>query len=362
MTRAAAPLAVLALLVLAPPAAAHGVLSVDGTTLRYSDSDGSSVNTTTISPVSAGRVRFDDPTAFGGMTPGNAQDRCVPLSETRVECDMRGLDTIRVDVGPNRDKVSYQLDGIKSQLIGREGDDEITAAGATDSIYGGEGNDRLTGGAGRDVMGGDAGDDELSGGDDNDLVQGGQGTDGVDGGAGDDELRVRDGVGDRIACGEGGDRVIADEADVAGPEQGCEAVERAAATAADDVPLPGGGGGSEDRIGANRPLRVRVGGSTYQRATGRLRIAATATRAAMLTATGTVTAGGRRYRLQGSRARVAVAGGGARLSLRLPAGARAAVRRAVRSGRTARALVRVTARDASGARARARMAPIRLRA
>jgi hypothetical protein len=99
---------------------------------------------------------------------------------------------------------------------------------------GGAGDDVLRGGAGPDVLVGRAGDDELRGrgGDDRlrggrgaDLLDGGPGRDLVDAGSGDDVVRVRDGKPDRVVCGPGRDRVVADRADRLAP--GCEVLRRA---------------------------------------------------------------------------------------------------------------------------------------
>jgi hypothetical protein len=56
-------------------------------------------------------------------------------------------------------------------------------------------------------------------------------------GAGSDTVLAADGDTDRITCGDGNDRVVADPADIVGPD--CEAVTRsapAASPAPDDAP------------------------------------------------------------------------------------------------------------------------------
>ena len=75
-----------------------------------------------------------------------------------------------------------------------------------DSVIGGRGNDVLLGGAG------------------NDRISGGPGSDLIAGGGGRDVIRVRDGVVDRVGCGPGRDRVIADPQDDVGGD--CEVVQR----------------------------------------------------------------------------------------------------------------------------------------
>lgn len=347
-------LAALALVCAVPAAAgAHAVMTVDGTTLRFSDSDAGSTNTPTISQVGPGRVRFSDPTSDGGMSPGSAR-QCIPVNEREVECEMTGLTTIRVDVGPGNDRIAYRVT-YRSQLVGREGNDVIEGGEGEDTAEGGDGADRVSGAGGRDALGGGADDDQLFGGAGPDVLQGGVGVDVADAGAGDDELRVRDGVADRALCGDGNDRVLADPADVAGVEEGCESVERAVPGSDADQ------GGTGDAIGAASSLRVRLGGLTRQRLRARrIVVAATATRPAVLTPTAVLTAAGRRVTLPGRRRSVAVNGGGVELTLPITARARSLARRALSAGRAVRVRVLVVGRDASGRRARRRMPAIAL--
>jgi Ca2+-binding RTX toxin-like protein len=78
--------------------------------------------------------------------------------------------------------------------------------------------------AGDDVLRGRSGDDRLRGGRGADLLDGGPGLDLADAGAGDDVVRARDGRPDRVVCGPGRDRVVADRTDRLAP--GCELVRR----------------------------------------------------------------------------------------------------------------------------------------
>ena len=84
-----------------------------------------------------------------------------------------------------------------------------------DLVDGGSGNDRIWGGRGTDV---------LLGGDGNDIVDGGRFSDRLSGGRGSDLILARDAAIDRIACGPGRDRVVADPGDVVAAD--CEAVAR----------------------------------------------------------------------------------------------------------------------------------------
>jgi len=330
---------------LAPDAEAHALMSASGGVLRLSDGDTISRNTVTVTAAGSGRARFTDPTADGGMGPGSALDRCVPLSETELECDLRGIRVIHVDVGSDDDRVVYRH-SLPARIFGGGGRDELTGGAGRDVVDGGDGADRVEGGGGADAVGGGAGDDSVSGGAGDDLLQGGAGVDTVEGGDGDDELRVRDGSADRVSCGAGTDRAVADRSDPAGPAQGCEAVERAAPAAdGSDLLLPGAG----DAGGPERFSVRAVAAERQSLRRGRLVVAAISTRAATLSAAGSVTVAGRRIRLAPATARVTVAGGGAELRLRLP-------RVALRAGvRRVTARITVTARQQGGATARSRV-------
>ncbi len=148
-------------------------------------------------------------------------------------------------------------------LRGTNGDDNLFGKGGNDRLLSLAGEDNLLGGAGKDVVvggtkpgagfgGRDAfasgGDKNLAGGTGNDWVNGGRGTDNVSGNGGNDVVvdgpdresstdNVSAGAGkdliaarnkpvhkDRIACGDGFDRVLADRKDVVAGD--CERVAR----------------------------------------------------------------------------------------------------------------------------------------
>ncbi|MBU1237114.1 MAG: hypothetical protein KJ634_03090, partial [Gammaproteobacteria bacterium] len=100
-----------------------------------------------------------------------------------------------------------------------EGNDEIWAYDATDSVlsggggddqvHGAEGNDTLNGDAGRDYIRGGGGNDTLSGGADNDHLYGDAGDDVLDGGTGVDNLCGGDGN-DTLYGGDGNDTLYGD--------------------------------------------------------------------------------------------------------------------------------------------------------
>jgi hemolysin type calcium-binding protein len=81
-------------------------------------------------------------------------------------------------------------------------------------------NDVLTGTAGKDRVLGYAGKDWLRGLAGDDVLDGGKGADIVSGGPGKDRISARDGFRDRIYCGFGKDRVVADRGDRIEPD--CE--------------------------------------------------------------------------------------------------------------------------------------------
>ena len=96
------------------------------------------------------------------------------------------------------------------RLVGSRADDRIRGRAGDDTLYGRAGADALFGDAGKDRLFGGPGGDTLLGGAGDDRLNGGAGADILIGGAGNDVIRARDGVRDRISCGPGRDRVIAD--------------------------------------------------------------------------------------------------------------------------------------------------------
>jgi Ca2+-binding RTX toxin-like protein len=138
-------------------------------------------------------------------------------------------------------------------LRGTNGDDNLYGRGGNDILNALAGNDNLLGGPGKDiVLGGSlarpfGGDKNLVGGRGNDVVAGGNGSDNVAGGSGNDLMADGDlehdqsedilsgGAGndaiivvnspafeDKVTCGGGFDRVLADRKDVIAPD--CERV------------------------------------------------------------------------------------------------------------------------------------------
>jgi Ca2+-binding RTX toxin-like protein len=134
-----------------------------------------------------------------------------------------GIDTATLE-GGGADKLTADIE----ILEGSEGNDELTGGPGPDELLGRGGNDRI---AGLD------GDDGLDGDEGNDVIDGGAGADALDGGPGDDTILARDGVADRITCGDGIDRVTADVADQV--ESTCEYVDKPGSVTGPGLPPAG---------------------------------------------------------------------------------------------------------------------------
>jgi Ca2+-binding RTX toxin-like protein len=129
----------------------------------------------------------------------------------------------------------FNGDGDADRIFGRDGDDLIDGLNGPDRLYGEDGDDRLTGESANpgplnrssgndDRLFGGNGADHLIGGYGNDRLSGGRGADRFSGGDGNDLLSARDGTRDKVRCGRGRDRVIADRGDSVARD--CEVVRR----------------------------------------------------------------------------------------------------------------------------------------
>ena len=139
-------------------------------------------------------------------TPGEQQ---IAVSITGREADANPADntaalaiTIAAPTVAETPRATQHAD----RLVGTAGADTLYGLGGADTILGLAGNDLLDGGAG------------------NDTLIGGPGRDTLFGRSGNDVLSVRDGRRDRVSCGPGRDRVIADRLDIVGRD--CEHVVR----------------------------------------------------------------------------------------------------------------------------------------
>jgi Ca2+-binding RTX toxin-like protein len=105
--------------------------------------------------------------------------------------------------------VLADADAGETEGNGAEGEDD--AIHGIESAYGGQGGDVLIGSAGANQLYGGPGDDTMSGSGGADTLEGDAGADDLDAGEGDDVVEARDGAADApIACGEGADRLRAD--------------------------------------------------------------------------------------------------------------------------------------------------------
>lgn len=370
MRRVAVLLAAVAVsLSAAAPASGHSVMKVENGAVFYNATDDVALNRLSIT-VTGDRLRFYDPGADNGITPPS---ECTPGeldpsgNPREVFCPSGGISLVRVDVGEGQDDVAASLP-ISVLVVGGNGADKIVTGVGNDTVNGDEGNDDVRTGEGEDTVVGGGGDDSLVSGTGNDVAQGGLGADVLDTGAGDDEVRLRDGVSDRVACGDGGDRAQTEDLDQLAD---CETVD-SIATPGGAAGGPGAGGstarpgGTAGEIAGSRAdstaPRLRAGGSTRQRL-GRRRavlVVASVDEAAELYATGYVETGGRRYALSRARSRVTVAGGGTELRVTMNERALTAVRRALRRKRRVTAVVSVLATDAAGNSTPKRLPMIRL--
>lgn len=335
--RAAVVLAATALAAAALPAAAsaHSIVRVTGGELSYLSSDATSLNSLRVGP-SGADVQVRDPTVDGGMDPGPCRpgeitsDANAWIIETF--CGRSLVNRVRIDLGEREDSATVAL-ALPVTLLGGAGADTLASGDGADAVGGGDGNDTLAAGAGADTL------------------DGGGGADSLDGGPGDDTVRSRDGEADRVACGDGADQVEADSFDELAPD--CEGVQRAV------VAPPADAAGRADRT----PPRVRAGGSTRQRVgrRGRLRVLATSSERGVVAASGFLDVAGLALPLQSDRRPIAVAGGGAVLTVRLSRRQRRECRRAFARRRRVTVRLGVVATDLTGNSAAVRAPRVRLR-
>jgi hypothetical protein len=127
---------------------------------------------------------------------------CSPDPCGEGEADDRNVELLvdvpaGIDIAPPSGRCAAPLNGTskRDRLKGTSGGDRIRGKG---------GNDRLNGRGGKDCVKGGPGNDRLTGGRDVDTIGGGPGN---------DRIRARDNVRDRVKCGPGRDRVVADRRD-----------------------------------------------------------------------------------------------------------------------------------------------------
>jgi RTX calcium-binding nonapeptide repeat (4 copies) len=324
----------LALLAVAPAtAAAHSVVRIGGDTVRYTSEDATSLNTLTVG-LAGERIDFTDRTVDGGIDPGSCDPGEISGDANawilQALCPRGPIVRLHIDLGEREDRATVDVP-LPVLLIGGPGSDVLRTGAPADQVRGDDGNDDIATGGGADVVDGGLGFDVLSGGD------------------GDDLLRDADGLPDRIECGPGADRVEADTADVVASD--CETVTRTSIAPPDGV-------ATDD----TKPPVVRVGGPTLQRLRrGRVHLLATTSERGSLAASGSVDVAGISLPVQADRRRVAVAGGGAKLVIRLTRRHLRLCRRALTRGRRASIRIFAVGTDLAGNSKRAKPIRIRLR-
>jgi hemolysin type calcium-binding protein len=339
ISRAQHPIAAAAAMLAAAavPAAAdgHSLVRRSGAAVTYAAIDATSINTLTVRRA-GGDIEFRDPTVDGGADPGT----CRPGDTTddanfwiiQVFCPSAGVSTVRIDLG-DREDTARVLIALPVGVLGGFGADTITTGPGADQLDGGEGDDTLAGGAGADSL------------------VGGLGADRLDAGPGDDAVNVADGLPDRVACGDGRDRVVADTTDELAAD--CEDTSRSAV-----VPPPEAGDALNDRT---RPV-LDVGAVTRQKLGRRFRVrlAATSNERGTIGASGAFEAGGLRLPVTSDRGRVTVPGGGVELTVRLSRRQRRLCLRAIARRRPCTVRLTVAATDLAGNSAARRAPRIRL--
>jgi Ca2+-binding RTX toxin-like protein len=187
--------------------------------------------------------------AMAAVVIGNGSSNVLTGTPQRdVMLGRAGDDTInaleRADVvraGPGADTVNAGRG--RDFIRGGRGADVISGDGGHDFMSGGRGDDTLNGGARGDVIFANRGRDREDGGDGRDRLWalsrfdvefiGDPNGDELTGGNGNDRFRVRDGEVDLVHCGEGSDRVKADQFDAV--DNDCEHVDRREVTSLDQV-------------------------------------------------------------------------------------------------------------------------------
>ncbi len=321
-----------ALLALLPATATgHSLVRVGGDVARYLSADATSLNTLVVR-LDGDRIDFSDRTVDGGIDPGPCEPGDISDDANtwiiQALCPRAGITALNIDLGEREDSAAIDVP-MPVLLLGGPGADTLRTGGSADQMRGDDGNDDLAPGGG------------------NDVVDGGFGLDKLDGGEGDDLLRDADGLADAITCGPGSDTVEADTADVVAAD--CEFVSRASVAPPADVP-----------VDDTKAPSIKVGGPAVQRLRKRgVHLLATTSERGLLAASGSVDVAGISLPVQADRKRVSVAGGGARLVVRLTDQQVRMCRKALARGRRASIRMFAVATDLAGNSRRAK--PIRIR-
>jgi Ca2+-binding RTX toxin-like protein len=326
-----------AALAVAPAASAHSLIRVVASDALYLSQDATSLNNLTVRPA-GNEIEFRDPTVDGGADPGPCRPGDTSSDGNfwliQAFCPASAVTRVRVDLADREDTATI-TPGVPTEVLAGSGADQITTGDVVDVVDGGEGNDRLVTGGG------------------NDVVTGGPGVDEIDSGAGDDRVHSRDGLPDTVRCGDGADRVEADDLDNVALD--CETIARMLT-----APPPDAGATSTDKT----PPVVDAGAATVQRLgrRGIVRVAATSSERGTVGASGFIEIDDLRLPLTSASARIAVAGGGAELAIKLTKKQLRDSRRVLRRRKKVTVRLSVVATDAAGNSADKRAPRIRLKA
>jgi hypothetical protein len=190
-------------LALALPAGAQAAatLSVAGSTLTFTASDGIDHETRPYL-AAGGTLRIDDSDGIAVGASG-----CTGVNPNTVECGpASGYTRLSFVFGAGDDELSVVYEfAVPLTVDGGAGNDYLKGGNGADTLEGGDGNDDLFAQGGPDTVHGGAGTDEISG---------GVGADTIDGGAGDDFVGAWDEAADAgpVVCGSGVDNVDFDYA------------------------------------------------------------------------------------------------------------------------------------------------------
>jgi Ca2+-binding RTX toxin-like protein len=168
-----------------------------------------------------------------------------------------GVTSIQLADGTVLDEVA--MAGLRGVLLGRDGNDTLTASAAGQQVDGRGGNDSLIGGIGNDTLTGGDGSDTLSGSAGNDSLRGGLGNDELSGGAGSDTYQY--------LVGDGADLIHADSLDTLnlGFDQSALKIGKLGATVANAVVLTNGTTGDSitlDNAGQWNGLKLNFNSGT----------------------------------------------------------------------------------------------------
>ena len=306
----------------------------------------------------------------------SSQPATVDLARTGAQDTGAGIDTLNGFESVTGSSFADRLSGTTGANVldgGANGDDVLAGRGGADVLLGGPGTDAVSyadapagvtidlarttqpvGGdqfvAIEDVIGSPFA-DTLSGNDLANRIVGAGGADVVAAGGGADRLELREGEGDRAACGAGADAVVSDRRSLDAVAADCETVD--ALPEPDPGPQPGGQADGDGRQ-PDTALGFTLAGAKRQRLArqGAIRVrlqSALEDSTAVLSASGRVRGAALRLRAR----TVAVAAGPARtVALRLSRKQRGALRAALAAGKRPRLTVVAEARDAAGNRVR----------